>query len=209
MILWLLIYPCGLFPGRIAYFCPTPVVASADPLAAERLVLQDQIAALERELAAEDRMCQPVAVAPPVQTPPPAALPTPQDELEARLEDRGGQLGDLNFVLSWNSVDDLDLHVTCPAGQVVYFGSRSACGGTLDVDANVGGNQLNDPVENIVFSDPMPGEYAVLVRLYTSRTQGPKPFTLRVRQSDGTTQDISGVVSSSAPDWRQTITVGN
>lgn len=214
LILWLLIYPCGLMPGRIAYHCPTPVVTQADPLAADRLVLEDQIAALERELAAQDRMCQPVAAPAPPQTAPPqeAAPPAPdqpQDELDARLQDRGGQLGDLNFALFWNSVDDIDIHVTCPSGEQINYIAPSGCGGTLDVDANVGGDRLNDPVENIFFSDPLPGTYEVRVHLYSNRTAGPKPFTLRVRQSDGTMQDFSGVVSPSAPDWRQSITVGN
>ncbi|MFY9239480.1 MAG: hypothetical protein WAO78_11535 [Roseovarius sp.] len=221
LILWLLIYPCGLTPGRFVYFCPTPVVATSDPLAAERLVLEDQIAALEADLAAQDRMCQPIAAPPPpsldppagLDTPPPADLPVipapPQDELDARLEERGGTLGELNFALYWNSIDDIDLHVTCPSGERVYFNARSACGGTLDIDANAAGRRVSDPVENIFFANLLPGQYEVSVYLFSDRTPGPKPFTLRVRQSDGTVQDLSGVVSSSAPDWRQTITVGN
>ena len=208
-ILWLLIRPCGLMPGRLAYFCPTPLVAQADTMAAERLVLEDQIAALERELAAQDRFCQPVALAPPVEEPPMSDEEPPQDELDARLEDRGGQLGDLNFALFWNSTDDLDLHVTCPTGERVYYGARSVCGGTLDVDANVGGSLLDDPVENIFFSSPPPGQYEVRVHLYSDRSSGPRQFTLRVRQRDGTVQDFLGEVLSSAPNWRHTINLSN
>ncbi len=214
-ILWLLVYPCGLFPGRLAYFCPARVVVSADPLASERLVLEDQIAALEREIAAQGRMCRPLAapapapaVAPPViEELPPA--PATRDDLDARLQDRGGQLGDLNFALFWDSIDDLDIHVTCPNGGRVYYGARSACGGRLDVDANVGANRLTDPVENIVFSNPAPGQYEVRVHLFANRTPSPKRFTLRVRHGDGTHRDYSGEVSLSAPNWRQIITVEN
>lgn len=214
-MLWLLVYPCGLFPGRIAYFCPAPVVVSADPLAAERLVLEDQIAALEREIAAQEGMCRPLtpALAPlPPPIPAPASAreqPPAPDDLDARLQDRGGRLGDLNFALFWDSVDDLDIHVTCPSGGRVYYGARSACGGRLDVDANVGANGLTDPVENIVFSNPASGRYEVRVHLFANRTQGPKRFTLRVRHGDGTYRDYTGEVSLSAPNWRQTITVEN
>lgn len=203
LILWLLIYPCGLAPGRFTYFCPTPVVATSDLFAAERLVLEDQIAALEADLAAQDRICQPVAPPPPpaqdppaeLDTPPPSDLPvtpTPaNDQLDARLEERGGAMGELNFTLYWNSIDDIDLHVTCPSGERVYYGARSACGGTLDIDANAAGRRLPDPVENIFFANLLPGQYEVRVNLFSDRTSGPKPFTLRVRQSDGALQDFS------------------
>ncbi len=199
-ILTLLIRPCALSPTGIAFFCPVDVPVVASALEADRLVLEDEIATLEREIALLDRSCQPVA-------PSPVTAPEPQrDALDERLEERGGQTGDLNFALFWEARDDLDLHVTCPAGQTISFNRRQACGGTLDVDANVS-RTVSDPVENIFFSALQPGTYQVRVHLFKPRTSGPKDFVLRVHQRNGQVRDYSGQVSPSRPDWRQTITV--
>ena len=56
-ILYLMIAPCGLKGGRVL-FCPvTSPAISAIP--GERLVIEDEIAALQRELVLLDRSCQP------------------------------------------------------------------------------------------------------------------------------------------------------
>lgn len=60
--------------------------------------------------------------------------------------------GDVQVTLIWNTLNDLDLHVTDPAGEEVYFNHPfSASGAILDVDANLGCNRniTPSPVENI------------------------------------------------------------
>ena len=79
-ILYLLIAPCGVVPGR-AVFCPEPEPAIHAVLT-EREVIEDRIARLQHELALTDRACQPTeprAVSPAPETPIPT-LPVPEPE---------------------------------------------------------------------------------------------------------------------------------
>lgn len=78
--------------------------------------------------------------------------------------------GDVQITLRWDSPVDLDLHVTDPAGEEVwYLSPASASGGQLDVDAN--GTCSNDPpVENIFWptGGAPGGDYEVSVVYYGS-----------------------------------------
>lgn len=78
--------------------------------------------------------------------------------------------GDVQITLRWDTAADLDLHVTDPAGEEVwYLSPASASGGQLDVDAN--GTCSNDPpVENIFWptGGAPGGEYGVSVVYYGS-----------------------------------------
>ena len=57
--------------------------------------------------------------------------------------------------------NDLDLWCDTPSGETIWFGGKSAGGGTLDVD------MVNPPgVENIFFTDPVPGRYRFYVKNY-------------------------------------------
>ena len=42
--------------------------------------------------------------------------------------------GSLRFTLTWDRNGDMDLHVRPPCGTEIYYGARTACGGTLDRD---------------------------------------------------------------------------
>ncbi len=54
------------------------------------------------------------------------------EQAEAILQNGGG---DVQVSLTWNTTADIDLWVTDPAGERIYFGHRtSASGGQLDVD---------------------------------------------------------------------------
>lgn len=227
-ILYLMIAPCGLNGGRL-FFCPRPAPEiSAIPV--ERQVLEDEIAALQHELALLDRACQPTIPVlpttpdaaptpdkPPVDTPEPVQTPTPepQDKTERDSKDvirdldaRGARRAELNFALSWNTLDDIDLAVTCPSGQTISYSNRGDCDGTLDLDANVTrAGAIEDPVENIVFDKATPGLYKVKVRLKSNRGDGDKPVTLHVLRRDGRSLTYSGTVSDKAPEWSLNISI--
>lgn len=209
-IVALLIAPCGLSHGRLI-FCPAPEPEIA-PETTEARVVEDEIARLERELALLARSCQPTV---PLSLPEDIS-PAPQDDAEAaradagrRVEARGALRGDLNFTLEWGTLDDLDLYVTCPSGEMVYYGRRSACNGEYDLDANVRrSTAIPDPVENIVFDGPAPGPYKVLVRLVGAHVgAAPRAFALHVLRKTGQSQTFTGELSATARDWRRTIVI--
>ncbi|MDK3075217.1 hypothetical protein QO034_19190 [Sedimentitalea sp. JM2-8] len=225
-ILYLLIAPCDVNPGRFGT-CPGPdPQISAVP--GEIKVIEDEIAALKREIALLDRNCQPVIpISPAAETPqqggglpilpepPPTPEPAPDDKTERSPEDvsrqiveRGSRRGALNFALSWGTTDDIDLSVTCPTGQVISYLNRSDCGGGFDLDANVvRARAISDPVENIVFDDPVPGVYTVRVNLKSNRTTGEKPVTLHVLRQDGRDLTYSGKVDDKSPEWTLNISI--
>ena len=107
-------------------------------------------------------------------------------ELQQRLEREGARSGDVQISLMWNNYNDLDLHVVCPSGERIHGGNKiSACGGELDVDANVR-PETKKPVENVVWDDntAQPGEYQVYVHHYKKhnkrRTKDPTKFQVIV-----------------------------
>jgi hypothetical protein len=82
----------------------------------------------------------------------------------------------------WNNYNDLDLHVVCPSGERIHGGNRkSACGGELDVDANVRPDSRK-PVENVVWPEGQApaGTYQVFVHYYKKhkkrRSKDPTKF---------------------------------
>lgn len=102
-------------------------------------------------------------------------------EMDELLEIMGAQSGKITVSLGWQTTDDLDLHVITPDGSEIFYGNKSAGGGTLDVDMNVREEECGpSAVENIYFPNPMPGEYAVSVVNYTDRTEGDTPAVVRV-----------------------------
>lgn len=112
--------------------------------------------------------------------------------------------GDIQVTLRWTTVDDLDLAVTDPAGDVVAYFSRSApSGGQLDVDANAACAESNSsPIENVFWptGGAPEGQYNIEVNLFTRCEQSSEPisFSLRVLVQ-GTTQTFEGTVSDSEP----------
>lgn len=226
-ILALLITPCGLSYGRIV-FCPPPEAPVVSVDEAERRVIEDEIARLERELALLDRTCQPTEPLPvaPLPAPEDEAGTRPFEELDPtrppdgeeaeraredagrRAEERGAMRGDLNFALEWGTTDDIDLYVTCPSGETISYRRRSACNGTYDLDANVVRRlAVEDPVENIVFVGPAPGIYQVRVHLRGVRNEGDKPFALHVLRKTGQSQTFTGVLGQSVREWTKSIEI--
>lgn len=233
-ILWLTFAPCALNPFRPG-FCP-PEDAEIAAVLAERAVIEDELARLERELALANRTCQPnfaVTPAPAPAPPPPEPEPEPwseptpvlpddpdpnasdqdqsnagPDAAEDRVVERGGARGDLNFILEWASIDDVDLMVTCPAGEELSFLNRNGCGGTYDVDANVVlANAVEDPVENVVFGSAQPGLYKVRVHLRAARSGKEVPVRLHVLRRDGPPLLYAGKVSTDEATWTLNINI--
>lgn len=94
------------------------------------------------------------------------------DSFKEKVKAAGGNVdGFMRASLHWFNLDDLDLHVEEPNGEIYYGHKRGYSGGVLDVDMNVG-NPVRDAVENIVWSDPQRltvGEYIVYVNNFRKR----------------------------------------
>lgn len=90
--------------------------------------------------------------------------------------------GDVQVLLEWETSDDVDLHVFDPAGEEIYFEhTRSASGGELDIDANVG-SIMRHPKENVYWphGGAPTGTYKVFVVLYRRRESGPIRYNVTV-----------------------------
>jgi len=104
------------------------------------------------------------------------------------------QTGDVQVTLIWNTTDDLDLWVTDPSGESIYYQHEySASGGELDVDANVGCG-TTQPVENIYWptGGAPQGQYLVEVQFY-KQCDEVSPTDYRVKLLvDGEISEFSG-----------------
>ena len=99
-------------------------------------------------------------------------------ELRSRLEREGAESSDVQISLMWNNYNDLDLHVVCPSGERIHGGNReSACGGELDVDANVR-PETKKPVENVVWPEgkaPVEHTRHMSTTTRSTRSDAPRP----------------------------------
>lgn len=104
-------------------------------------------------------------------------------KMARRLREAGAGVGEIAFSLMWDNIlngksNDLDLHVTCPSGEVIkYSHKNSACGGVLDVDRQQG---APEPIENIVWGSAPPGKYTVHVDNYSSSHDDETPFKVGI-----------------------------
>ena len=144
---------------------------------AEEAARQAELAAAEEQRLAEIRAAQEKDALERRQ-----AASRALEELRARLEREGARSSDVQVSLMWNNYNDLDLHVVCPSGERIHGGNRkSACGGHLDVDANVRPDSRK-PVENVVWpeGEAPPGSYQVFVHYYKKhkkrRSKDPTKF---------------------------------
>jgi len=114
-------------------------------------------------------------------------LPVATTEHTIELDSSGlqGKRGAFNINLRWETIDDLDLIVTDPADNIIYYQNREAdcfgCKGVLDIDANAKDDNLTDqPQENIYWEQVHPGAYRIEVLCYKRRTSADVdiPFTI-------------------------------
>lgn len=110
-------------------------------------------------------------------------------DFKERVEAAGGKYDDVDVRASlvWQNRNDLDLHMITPAGEEIYFSSKtSSCGGELDVDRNVSG-ETNEPVENIRWGkgQAKKGTYRVFVRNYSYHQGDQSSFDFKVEVVNG------------------------
>jgi uncharacterized protein YfaP (DUF2135 family) len=68
----------------------------------------------------------------------------------------------LRVLLAFGSEADLDLYVTDPLQETVYFAnSPSAAGGRLEADLHCGSEPPGDRIEQVRFAEPPSGSYRV------------------------------------------------
>jgi hypothetical protein len=105
--------------------------------------------------------------------------------------------GDVGVTLSWATEDDLDLHVTDPSGEEIYYGHRtSASGGVLDVDSNAGcANPQSLPVENIFWGTGAAPQGTYTVRVDYWCGSGDVDFSVRTLV-DGVETFFDGILST-------------
>lgn len=106
-------------------------------------------------------------------------------DFRSRVLSMGGQYDDvdLRFSLLWNDHNDLDIHVTTPAGEHINYSDRSSvCGGELDVDCNASSPYTSNAVENIRWESghAQPGTYEVLVHFFGIHASKSSNFKLEV-----------------------------
>ncbi|PLW95254.1 MAG: hypothetical protein C0592_00545 [Marinilabiliales bacterium] len=111
----------------------------------------------------------------------------------------GGDTGAITITLTWQTYDDLDLHLVEPSGNRIYFDNKvSPSGGALDVDINAeGGSMTSNALENIYYKGvPPSGQYTVYVHFYERvTTQSSIPYQVYVTL-DGKTRTFSGTHST-------------
>ena len=223
----LVLRACGTWSvlGYVRNYCPMLPNRSFARDVAEGASLRRQVHVAELRLAeqplcpAETPAAPPAPAAPvapePVPPPPPEqpVAPEPSAESKAideRVEQRGGKKGQLQFTLAWNTLDDLDLNVTCPGGHIssaqVERGPGICGDGVKDTDANrnLVENVSSTPVENVVWPLDYPdGTYRLEVIEYKATIENGAgntvPFTLRIRLGDQE-RECHGEVTQLAQD---------
>lgn len=119
----------------------------------------------------------------------------PGENFDETLVSRGAHTGKITVSMKWNRYDDVDLHVIAPGDNHIYYSNKTAGGGVLDVDANAGGSQVIDPVENICFDHPANGHYKVYINQYCDRSDDSASYIVRVNV-DGEIREFTGTIDT-------------
>jgi hypothetical protein len=103
--------------------------------------------------------------------------------------------GGVDVVLAWDAPVDLDLYVTDPAHETVYFAHpESRSGGIFARDARCAGGGRGPQVERVHWTAPPAGRYRVGVDFAEACEEGAPdvaPFQVLI-DVDGRRQDVPG-----------------
>jgi hypothetical protein len=182
---YMLLPACGLNLPFLSHLSDQCRFAGRSDLAAERAKtasLRDAIAAAELAVAETRGACA-------AQKDSRLETPPSVKDAEQRVQQANvSSEGKFEITLVWNGREDLDLHVFCADGHI-FYGSRTGCGGTLDIDRNSKKSEaIESPVEHVVWQDdPPPGDYRVEVVLFDRFELPPRtiPFNVIIRDSTG------------------------
>jgi hypothetical protein len=207
-IYFLLLRACGIFiapeASPLARFLPNACHVAARPIdssiLAERGDLERRIRDAQLNLARQVNDCPPPPPPPPPRRPP--VNEAQIQDMQKRVRREHGETGKLQVSLKWDGLEDLDLHVKCPGGELSFTSpdgpnsSHQFCGGTLDVDMN-NGRDSTTPVENSFWPNPPNGDYEVYVSFYGRKGQPPRsiPFTVLVQREGEPPRTFNGTMS--------------
>jgi uncharacterized protein YfaP (DUF2135 family) len=102
-----------------------------------------------------------------------------------RIEASDGRNRNVQFSLSWDNKNDLDIVVRCPDSSLIYAEHNSPCGGSVDLEMNSEA-LTKKPLEHVIwdgFSTPE-GTYEIFV-LYRQRNALTDSTNYTVRIADG------------------------
>lgn len=111
------------------------------------------------------------------------------DEFVQRMNRENASVGPLTFTLLWDNMNDLDLLIRSPNGEIIHHGSRqSSTGGTLELDMNAKG-RTKRPIENILWTNDAPnGPYHVFVHHHSKHGRlfdsDPTTYAVRISSRD-------------------------
>jgi subtilisin family serine protease len=107
--------------------------------------------------------------------------------------------GDVQVLLSWNNYNDLDLIVTDPTDESIWFKNRSvSSGGQLEIDMNVEYPDSKTPIENIYWptGEAPNGTYNVYLQYYKQHENTTEnPYKITVKHGDKT-DEYTGIVKN-------------
>lgn len=117
------------------------------------------------------------------------------DSIKERVKAAGGKTDAvLRTSLAWFNYDDLDIHVTEPNGNKIWFRDKHSPYGCLDVDMNAGSGTTREAVENVTWHAPRDGQYKVEVNNWAKREASDQGFTIEV-ESNGALHQFSSAKS--------------
>ncbi len=121
--------------------------------------------------------------------------------------------GDVQVLLSWNNYNDLDLIVTDPYGESVWYKNRSVpSGGQLEIDMNAEYPDSKTPIENIFWQQGKApnGTYNVFLKYYKQHENiAVNPYKIVVKQGDKKEEYIGTIINENEAIHICTFTLGN